>query len=201
MSVKSCILSAISKKGNSSPKPKTRLEHERDAAVDELKRWLHTPYYWAGDDFSAIDCSGLIMEVLKSIGRFGERRDLTADGLLHLYEHNAAQKPYKGCLIFWLDKKNGKAKHVAMMIDDRFLIHAAGGGKPVLKYEDIIAKYPILVQYPPWLLQAQIREEEARRLNAYVKQRELAAVAAARMRAYTQIYVIVDPFKDHSKED
>ena len=196
MSVKNCILSVISKKGNPPPKPKTRLENERDSAVDVLKSWLHVPYGWGGDDFSAIDCSGLIMEVLKSVGRFGERRDLTADGLLRLYEKYAVPNPYKGCLVFWLDKNNGKARHVAMMIDGRFLIHAAGGGRPVLRYEDVIAKYPALKKYPPWWVQKMIREEEAIRLNAYVKQRQLGAVATERMRAYTQIYVVVDPFKE-----
>lgn len=191
------IITWLSKfqKGGNSP-TKTKLEKERDAAVDYLKRWLHVPYGWGGDDFSAIDCSGLIMEVMKSVGRFSEGRDLTADGLLRLYEKHVIHKaPYKGCLIFWIDKRNGKAKHVAMMTDERFLIHAAGAGRPILKYEDIIIKYPILTKYPPWWVQARIREEEARRLNAYVKQRELAAVATARMRAYTQIYVVVDPFQ------
>lgn len=190
------ILSALSKLGNQPSKPKSRLENERDSAVEYLKKWLMVPYGWGMDDFSSMDCSGLIMEVLKSVGRFGERRDLTADGLFHLYERLAVQNPYKGCLIFWLDKNNGKAKHVAMMVDERFLIHAAGAGKPILLYENIIIKYPLLQKYPPWWVQAMIREEEARRLNAYVKQRQLGAVATERLRAYTQVYAVVDPFKE-----
>lgn len=189
-------ISNISKAGNPSPKQKTRLEQERDSAVEALKSWLHVPYGWGGDDFSAIDCSGLIVEVMKSVGRFSEGRDLTADGLFDLYHNYPVKNPYKGCLVFWLDKDNGKAKHVAMMVDDRFLIHAAGAGKPILKYTTTIVDNPILKKFPDWWVKAMIREEEARRLNAYVKQRQLGAVATERLRAYTQVYAVVDPFKE-----
>lgn len=88
--------------------------------------YLGTPYVWGGDDPSGFDCSGFVIECLKSAGVLGEKDDYTADGLFRLFTTRIADKPEKGALLFWLDEE-GKAVHVTICLDERFHIGASGG--------------------------------------------------------------------------
>jgi len=147
-------------------------EYFRSQAVWYAKRWIGTPYTWAGDDFRSLDCSGLIMEIFKALGIFHENEDYSAEALFQKYGRFRIQGlPYAGCLVFWLNAK-GQAVHVAIMIDNYFLIHAAGGGPGTRTVEDAI------------------------RDNAYVKMRMLEEVADFRKEKYGQDHAIVDPFKE-----
>lgn len=99
------------------------------------KRWfvrtalsyLGTPYIWGGDDPSGFDCSGFVIECLKSAGLLRESEDYTADALLRLFKENATERPTEGCLLFLLDER-GKAGHVTICLDEHFQIGASGGG-------------------------------------------------------------------------
>ena len=142
----------------------------RSKAVEYIQRWIGTPYSWGGDDFSAFDCSGLILETFKAIGKFYDHEDYSAAALYHKYKSNEVKQPFAGCLIFWFNKA-GKAVHIAMMIDKHFLIHASGGGSRVKTVSDAIDK------------------------NAYVMMRELKKVARFRKDHYGQSYKVADPFK------
>ncbi len=140
--------------------------------VGYVEKWIGTPYTWAGDDFSSLDCSGLIMEGFKGIGEFDDAEDYSANGLYKIFKARKCvepEKPYRGCLVFWFNKK-GKAVHVAVMKDNHLIVHAAGGGQLTETIED------------------------ARRDNAYVKQRSLVKVAAYRKGRYGQTHKIIDPF-------
>lgn len=157
------------------PSPQTDILKRNNIAnefVDYVEKWIGTPYTWAGDDFSSLDCSGLIMEGFKGIGEFDDAEDYSANGLYKLFKARKCvepEKPYRGCLVFWFNKK-GKAVHVAVMKDSDLIIHAAGGGRLTETIED------------------------ARRDNAYVKQRSLAKVVAYRKGRYGQTHQIIDPF-------
>lgn len=154
--------------------PKSNSEQDRDVAVFYLKQWLLTPYSWGEDDFHSIDCSGLIMEVLKGVGHFNEKDDLTADGIYeHYISHLRGEEelPHKGCLVFFFDQY-GKAVHVGMMIDSRFMIHATGGGRKTKTIPDAISQ------------------------NAFVKMRELKREAEQREKERSQKYIVIDPFKE-----
>ena len=159
------------------PKDDYEVIHYRKRALWYLKKWVGEPipYSWGGDDpLAGFDCSGLIVEVFKAIGRFGEREDYSADGLYHLFkagELEEGKEPYEGCLIFWFNPLTERATHVAMMIDDYFLIHASGGGLATKTIADAI------------------------RSNAFIKMRELEKVVSFRKKEYAQYYKIVDPFK------
>ena len=142
----------------------------RAKAVEYIQHWIGTPYAWGGDDFSAFDCSGLVVEILKSIGKFYDYEDYSAETLYRKYKANTVKYPFSGCLILWFNKA-GKAIHVGMMIDKYFLIHASGGGSQVKTVNDAIRK------------------------NAYVMMRELRKVARFRKAHYGQDYKIVDPFE------
>ena len=142
----------------------------RARAVDYIQRWIGTPYAWGGDDFSAFDCSGLIVEVLKSIGKFHDHEDYSASALYQKFKDNEVKQAFSGCLIFWFNIP-GKAVHVAMMINKYFLVHASGGGSQIKTLKDAIDK------------------------NAYVMMRELKKVAKFRKDHYGQGYKVVDPFE------
>ena len=146
----------------------------RAKAVEYLQHWIGTFYSWSGDDPSSFDCSGLILEVFKSIGKFYDYEDFSAETLYQKYKENEVDQAYSGCLIFWFNK-DGKAVHVAMMIDKYFLVHASGGGSQVKTIKDAIDK------------------------NAYVMMRELHKVAKYRKQNYGQDYKVVDPFEPKKK--
>ena len=41
---------------------------KRELALKIAESLLWTPYKWGGDDPSGLDCSGMMVEVLKSVG-------------------------------------------------------------------------------------------------------------------------------------
>ena len=100
------------------------------------KRWflktalayLGTPYVWGGDDPSGFDCSGFVIECLKSAGLLGEADDFTADGLLKRFDYSPVDKPHEGALLFYLNR-HGRAVHVTICLDEYFQIGASGGGE------------------------------------------------------------------------
>ena len=104
-----------------------------------LKKWfiqtalsyLGTPYIWGGDDPSGFDCSGFVVECLKSIGFIGENEDYTANRLFQKYKSNQIKSPRKGALIFRLnqDSHAEHAEHVAICLDHQFKIEAIGGAE------------------------------------------------------------------------
>jgi peptidoglycan DL-endopeptidase LytE len=88
--------------------------------------YLGTPYVWGGDDPSGFDCSGFVLECLKSCGLVGEHEDHTADSLMRKFSDREIQAPVEGAILFSLDP-NGKATHVVICLDDQFQIGASGG--------------------------------------------------------------------------
>lgn len=88
--------------------------------------YLGTPYRWGGDDPSGFDCSGLVVECLKTAGIISERADYTADGLARLYSDRRISQPRRGALLFTFNP-DGRATHVAVCLDRHFQISASGG--------------------------------------------------------------------------
>jgi len=85
--------------------------------------YVNVPYEWSGQDGKGIDCSGLVCECLKAIGKLEQNRDLDVDGIWNrfkLYEQPAV--PHFGCLAFWFKGNDGK--HVAICLDDKHCISA-----------------------------------------------------------------------------
>jgi len=93
------------------------------------------PYIWGGDDPSGFDCSGFVIEILKSVGILPRGGDWTADMLYHLFKHLKSE-PQQGCLVFWGAEE--RKTHVEYCYTKDITIGAAGGGPATLTARDAI---------------------------------------------------------------
>lgn len=93
--------------------------------------YLGTPYIWGGDDPAGFDCSGFVIECLKSIGEVAENDDYTADSLMRRLAGSEVDHPSTGMLMFRLDSE-GKANHVVICLDEFFQIGASGGDSRIV---------------------------------------------------------------------
>jgi len=148
--------------------PETNPSILRDWAIWYLEKWLLVPYLWAGNDFSGMNCSGLVIEYLQSVGVLPHKYDGTADDLYNLFKNRIINNGlvYSGCLAFWFgfnDQGKRIAVHVGVVIHDGLVISSTGGGEETDSEEDAI------------------------RHNAFVKMRPLNYRGSD--------YKVVDPFK------
>lgn len=117
--------------------------------------YLGTFYRWGGDDPSGFDCSGFVIEVLKSVGLLPEGFDGTAQTLHDMFY--PLTFPEIGCLAF---RKNasGKIVHVGIVLDPIgivldpiwLVIHASGGGSNTLTLDDAIKQNAFIKVRPVW---------------------------------------------------
>ncbi|WP_075290661.1 NlpC/P60 family protein [Pararhizobium arenae] len=88
-----------------------------DDYVAVAGRFIETPYLWGGRSGFGIDCSGLVQLAMLMTGRQAPRdTDMQASGL---GTPIARDELRRGDLVFWKG-------HVAIMEDDRTLLHANG---------------------------------------------------------------------------
>ena len=117
---------------------------EHDIAERVAFGFLGKPYFWGGDDpMQGFDCSGFVIEILKSVGKLPRKGDWTAQGLWDLFHANHVSEPRNGCLVFW-KTSNGRMIHVEYCLDDTFSIGASGGnltgsGANTIPFADITA--------------------------------------------------------------
>jgi cell wall-associated NlpC family hydrolase len=93
------------------------------------------PYKWGGDNPSGFDCSGFVIECLRSAGLIDDRLDFTADGLLVRFSDAEIAEPRRGALMF-VANEQGQACHVAICLDEHFQIAASGGNHDTLTVAD-----------------------------------------------------------------
>lgn len=99
---------------------------KREIASRVAWQFVGVPYVWGGDDPSGFDCSGLVIEILKSVAALPREGDWTADGLYRRFNESETLVPYEGCLAFW--RRAGRMTHVEYCIDRKHTIGASGGG-------------------------------------------------------------------------
>ena len=108
--------------------------------IAEALFYKSTPYKWGGDDPSGFDCSGLVVECLKSAGMMGEHEDATANDLMIRFSRIDKVNckipfPVPGALVFQL-RSDGTARHVEICVNTFTKIGANGGGSNIKTESD-----------------------------------------------------------------
>lgn len=113
----------------------------REIALKLAWHWVGLWYTWGGDDpIAGFDCSGFVIEILKSVGLIPRKMDLSADGIYYHFRDLGVgtSKPGPCRLAFWKDAGAAKIRHVEFCIGGRYTIGASGGGSKVKTIEDAI---------------------------------------------------------------
>ena len=113
---------------------------DKQIAIKVAWSFIGKPYIWGGDDpVKGFDCSGFVIECLKSAGVLPRKGDWTAQGLYNSFykNHWQGKEVTTGCLVFW-GASTSKITHVELCLDDAFSIGASGGGSKTLTEIDAI---------------------------------------------------------------
>jgi cell wall-associated NlpC family hydrolase len=99
-------------------------------------QFVGKPYIWGGDDpVKGFDCSGLVQELLHSVGLLPDKTDRNAQGLFDLFHHQPTTFARFGSLLFF-GKSPKEVTHVGFALDERNMLEAGGGGSKTLTAED-----------------------------------------------------------------
>jgi len=110
----------------------------KDIATKIAWSYLGKPYLWGGDDpIAGFDCSGFIIEILKSVGMLPKDGDWTAHGLYELFKAKEYDYPAEGHLALWGRTKE-HITHVEYCLNYDLSIGASGGGSKTLTERDAI---------------------------------------------------------------
>ena len=92
-------------------------------------------YRFGGDDpLEGYDCSGLIIEILQSVGKLPLKGDWTAAGLYHQLADLEVPAPKEGCLVF-VCGLNTEPYHVEFCLDEEHSIGASGGDSTTVDFQ------------------------------------------------------------------
>lgn len=99
---------------------------ERNLAVQIAWELYGLPYKWAGDDpMEGFDCSGVPVEILKSVGKLPHEGDWAGNDLWLRFRGQRITKPIRGAVACYGTSSN--IKHVMFCLDSEFCIGATGG--------------------------------------------------------------------------
>ena len=139
--------------------------NDREFALKLAWEMWGLKYVWGGDDsIAGFDCSGMVIELLKSSGRLPLKGDWTAQELYGRFKKNLVVVPRAGCLVFW--GAIYSITHIEMMIDDKRTIGASGGGSKTLTEGDAIRQNayvkfrPLIFRSTPFAIVDPFRDDE-----------------------------------------
>ena len=121
-----------------------KIKLQRIMAINIAWSYIGKWYKWGGDDPSGFDCSGFVIEILKSIGILPRRYDGTATDLYVFLTNKKRNETLTlndlvchagpGVIVFFYHGgvyrgigKNVILEHVEFCIDERLSIGASGG--------------------------------------------------------------------------
>lgn len=133
----------------------------RDIADLIALKFLGRPYIWGGDDpMQGFDCSGFVIEILKSVGLLPRQGDWTAHNLWERFKLSRVNDPHRGCLVFYGTPE--KVTHVEYCLDSIHSIGASGGGSKTtseaaaiqqnayIKIRPVLSRSGIVGYVDPW---------------------------------------------------
>jgi len=120
---------------------KTRLE----LALAIAERLLFQPYLWGGNDpVAGFDCSGMVIEILKSAGVLPRDGDWTAEELRQRFVPRRSHDLTPGTLVFYRPAGATAASHVEMVYavigGQAYTIGASGGGSSTTSLQAAVAQ-------------------------------------------------------------
>ena len=122
----------------------------REVATELAWKMIGIPYVWGGDDpMKGFDCSGMCIEILKSVGILPRKGDWTASGLYNKFIDKEIEE-YQvepGCLVFWEHQE--RIIHVEFAVADGLSIGASGGGRYTLTWKNAVTQNAY-IKMRPW---------------------------------------------------
>ena len=90
--------------------------------------FFQTKYTWGGNTREyGFDCSGLVCECLRSIGKL-DKRDLTAQGIYDRYAARQTSSLHRNAILFFGESVE-KITHIAIALNPTQMIEAGGEGR------------------------------------------------------------------------
>lgn len=90
----------------------------------EIKSWMGVPYLYGGHSKSGTDCSGLVMEVYKSV--YGKKIvHYSADIYSKYCKRIDRDQLREGDLVFFSFVKSGRVSHVGIYLKDNKFVHSS----------------------------------------------------------------------------
>lgn len=117
--------------------------------IEYAKSFIGKPYIWGTEGPTGFDCSGLVQEILRSVGE-DPKGDQSAQALHdHFKVHGATTSQCLAGAICFYGKSDSSITHVAFAIDN-FRIIEAGGGDSTCVDEKSANKKMAMVRMRPY---------------------------------------------------
>ena len=99
--------------------------------VDIALKYFGIPYQWGGNKpEEGFDCSGFVLECMRSIGLYPEGNDISAQGIHdYLVKKNLMTPTSSRGRFLFFGRDIHSITHIAIGIDNRLMIEAGGEGR------------------------------------------------------------------------